>query len=189
MKYYPLLTLLLFSFIVGCSNSAIENTDDRESGNWLGWWGRLGEFYIVDRTENIGTYQTGPLTINIEAAQLVKGNFLKSENELSPEEHYFINLIGTYNLDINEEQSNEIAFNNSFLGVETDQGEHATVSENPSSVMESFTILDNELPYSTAFELEETAIEEVNRFTLFIQSPMDSNEEPLDDDLEIEINF
>lgn len=205
MKFvHVLLLFLILIAISGCningedSNQSKQENDpvlieDHQFG--LGTEGE-GEFYKYKSLNDIGTYETGPVVVNLEKVEVVRGSFNQDYSEVyNVEADETLEMINFHiKFELNKE-IDDFTFNQEHLHVLTDNSEKI---EKPNELLSSVvhaSILkspkDNSERYlrQFSFRLKESTAEEIEKATLIIDPPVDSSGEPLGEAIEVEVDF
>ncbi|WP_010651709.1 hypothetical protein [Oceanobacillus massiliensis] len=150
----------------------------------------LGRFFRHNKIEDVGTYQSGPLTITIESAEVTSGNFSDDYNTYgitSNDEIKTVNFQVRFKLD---EKEKNVFFTEENMHLVTNTGEKV---EKPHELISSAInvpiINNNNNVRQVAFKIEETDIENLKEVQLNIDAPINDKGEPLGDNLEIEIKL
>lgn len=204
MRFLPaLLLLFILGVVSGCSNGEDTHQSDqerepiliKENQFGLGTEGG-GEFYRYKKIEDIGTYETGPVVVHLESAELARGSFKEDHSEVynikANETIEMINFHAKFELN---SKIDDFTFNEKHLHLVTENKEKIEKpNELLSSVVhESFlkSPEDNSERFlrQFSFRLKETTAEEIEKATLIIDPPVDSNGDPLGQEIEIEVDF
>ncbi|AVQ98040.1 hypothetical protein OBCHQ24_02965 [Oceanobacillus iheyensis] len=160
----------------------------------------LGEFYRHNKVEDLGTFETGPLSITVEVVETVNGSIttdLRYDDKDEKKNYKSMELISFQLLiELNEGIEDGVTFNEEFIHLLTDSGE---MIEQPYESMTSFVTMSL-LKYSQKhnvesrtrqfpFLLKESTAEEIEEATLIIDPPVDRNGETLGQEIEIEVDF
>ena len=201
------ITFLIFSvfFILnGCNNKTKEEESSQEVNKpslikeHQFDLDSIGTFYRYNKVEDIGTYETGPITMTVELAETVKGSITKdfrSDDKNAYESMEIINF--QVRFELNKEVYDDITFSNEKnIHLSTDTGE---VIQQPFQFMSSvvnMSLLKNNQEYNNGshlrqftFRLKESTAQDIEKATLIIDSPVNSSGEPLGEDLEVEVDF
>ncbi|MBN8236541.1 hypothetical protein JF544_14855 [Halobacillus kuroshimensis] len=205
MKKIIFMTILLSFLIVGCSNSGSEgndspaveeNTEQKETndeGNGNDDQqnkvveNSQGTFEMVDLTRDLGTYKSGPLTIQISDVSLVSGTYTDETviQNIGKEDVEYVS-IGTKISTTSE----DISLTREHLSLTTSTGEEiVSPNEFMSDNLNKEVLGENELIRVFTFFLEDSSVKDIDGLTLHIQSPLNSEGEPLGEDLDVEVNF
>ncbi|WP_042225542.1 hypothetical protein [Oceanobacillus manasiensis] len=155
----------------------------------------FGKYYRYKKFEDVGTYEMGPIAVTIEMAEVVKG---RSTVEFRTEDHN--KLMEMVNVQIKFELNRELrdgfTFNNEHLQLSTNTGE---LIQQPDEFMSSIihmSVLETNQKYGNesnlrqfTFLLKDSTVEEIEKATLKIDSPIDHNGQILGEGLEVEIDF
>ncbi|MCG3419816.1 hypothetical protein [Oceanobacillus jordanicus] len=201
-----LITLFLLSFLVavsGCSNGESTHQPDqerepiliKENQFGLGTEGG-GKFYRYKKIEVDGTYETGPVVVHLESAELVRGSFNEDHSEVyNIKANETLEMINFHvKFELNSKIDN-FTFNEKYLHLVTENDEKVEKpNELLSSVVhESFlkSPEDNSERFlrQFSFRLEENNVEEIKKATLIIDPSVDNSGDPLGEKLEIEVDF
>ncbi len=156
------------------------------------------EFYRYKSINDIGTYETGPITITVEFAETVKGSITKDFRSGNKDTYKSMEIINfQVRFELNKEVDDDSTFNNEEnIHLSTDTGE---VIQQPFQFLSSvvnMSILKNTQEYNNGsylrqftFRLKESTAQDIKKATLIIDSPVDGSGEPLGEHLEIEVDF
>ncbi|WP_200416651.1 hypothetical protein [Virgibacillus salexigens] len=196
MKLPSFLVIFLMSIIlIGCSN---EDSDESKSGeqsnstlikNHKFNLEDKGTFYRHSKVNNIGKYETGPVSITLESAEIVSGKYNEKYDyeDVNPEGEKMINFQARFEL---TQEIEDITFNQEYMHLLLDSEE---MSEQPlelrSSAIDIPIIRNYNNTRQITFAIKETNLQDIEKATLIIDSPVDSSGEPLGEDLEIEVDF
>lgn len=158
----------------------------------------IGTFYKYRKAENVGTFKTGPIIVEIEAAETVQGR-ITTEFRTSDDTIYNpMELVNVHiRFKLNKEVNDNISFNNEkHLHLKTNTGEMIKQPDQfMSSVLNISTLkntqetgMDSHLRQFT-FLLKKTTAKELKNATLLIDAPVNRSGDSLGKDLEIEIDF
>ncbi|MYL39226.1 hypothetical protein [Halobacillus litoralis] len=143
-----------------------------------------GNFEMVSTAEDIGTYETGPVTLDFAAASLVTGTYT---------DDLFIDLIGRedveyLNLGMDLAVSNkDIIFTWDHFRVETGTGEMVDPDEKMSDGLVERIFREEGVSRLFTFFFDETNVKDIEELTLYVKAPTDQTGNPLGDDLEIDL--
>ncbi|MCT1901766.1 hypothetical protein [Oceanobacillus sojae] len=197
MRFLPLL-LCIFSILLileGCSKDSEKLVLITEHPSGLH---NQGEFYRYNKIENIGTYETGPITIEVEMAETIKGSMDEDIPSYDTDEFKDMEIINVQlKFSLNEEIEDNLNFSNhENMHIVTDTDEMINQPDQSLSNMIDMPILKNAQqfhadPYSRyfMFQLKESTAQEIEKATLLIDAPLDSERNVAGEDLEIEIDF
>ncbi|MCT1579062.1 hypothetical protein M3E13_16050 [Oceanobacillus kimchii] len=193
-----IVTLLLL--IVGCN--ANEGSGDNEKGTLIKdhemGLDNFGDFYSYNKIENMGTYETGPISVDIESVETIKGSITEGIKSAGEEEYQDMELISfLLRFDLIEQIDENLKFTSKEnIHLVTDSGEEI---QQPHSLLSSVVGIDimktnheaEESPFlrNFIFEVEESTAQEIEEAILIIDAPVDSEGNPVGKDLEIEIDF
>ncbi|MCT1575719.1 hypothetical protein M3E13_05445 [Oceanobacillus kimchii] len=161
----------------------------------------IGDFYSYNKIENLGTYKTGPVSVDIESVETIKGSITKGIKSAGEEEYQDMELISFLTrFDLNEspdEINENLNFNSKEnLHLATHTGEKIDMPHSKLSSVVGIDMLKSnheaeESPFLRIFifEVEELAAQEIEAATLIIDAPVDSEGNAVGEDLEIEIDF
>ncbi|ELK48757.1 hypothetical protein [Halobacillus sp. BAB-2008] len=205
MKKIIFMTILLPFLLVGCSNSDAGSTDsqtveentekketnEEDNGNDNQQnkvvENSQGTFEMVELKRDLGTYESGPLSIKINDVSLVSGTYTDETviKNIGREDVEYV-AIGTKVSTSNE----DISFTREHLSLATNTGEEIS-SPNAfmSDGLNKGVLGENELIRVFTFFLEESDVDDINELTLHIQAPQNSDEEPLGEDIDVDITF
>ncbi|WP_233880656.1 hypothetical protein [Virgibacillus halodenitrificans] len=158
----------------------------------------IGTFYRYRKAENVRTFKTGPIIVEIEAAETVQGR-ITTEFRTSDDTIYNpMELVNVHiQFKLNKEVNDNISFNNEkHLHLKTNTGEMIKQPDQfMSSVLNISTLkntqetgMDSHLRQFT-FLLKKTTAKELKNATLLIDAPVNRSGDSLGKDLEIEIDF
>ena len=208
MKFFNLsITVIIILILFGCNNEPEKDSnvnsveeptliEEHEFG-----LGKLGEFYRFNKVEDIGTYSTGPITIEIEMVETIKGSMGTEVSSYDKEEYKDMELIGVQmTFDLNEEVDlDKLSFSDEEnIHLITDTGESIDQPDQSlSSIIDIATLKNAQIQEADAephlrmfvFQLEESTAEEIEKATLIIDAPVDSEGNSVGEDLEIEIDL
>ncbi|MYL73121.1 hypothetical protein GLW00_20095 [Halobacillus litoralis] len=198
MKY--LAFILLSTLLFGCSDSTTENNgsdekkqspqEETQKENNVGEEvieDSTGSFKILESTEDVGTYQSGPLTISLSAASLVSGTFTDDLfiDNIGREDVEYLNL-GTEVSTTNE----NIVFTLDHLSLTTSTGEEIkSPNDFMSDGLNEKVLREKEMPRFFVFMFDKSKAKEIDYVTLHVKSPVNDSGEKLGEDLDIEIPF
>ncbi len=201
-----LLTLFLLFILLavsGCSNgeSTNQSTQEREATlikehPQFGLGPEGGEFYRYKKIEDIGTYETGPVTVHLESAEVVRGSFNEDHSDVyNVKANEILEMINFHvKFELNS-KIDDFTFNEKHLHLVTENNEKI---EKPNELLSSVvheTFLkspeDNSERFlrQFSFRLKESTVEEIEKATLIIDPPVDSSGDPLEEKLEIKVDF
>ncbi|WP_200411706.1 hypothetical protein [Virgibacillus salexigens] len=205
MKHAHILLLSIVLIAVsGCNNNEDNTNQSKQESDpvliknhqfSLGTEGD-GEFYKYKSLNDIGTYETGPVVVNLERVEVVRGSFNQDYSEVyNVEADETLEMINFHiKFELNKEIDN-FTFNQEHLHVITDNSEKI---EKPNELLSSVvhaSILkspkDNSERYlrQFSFRLKESTAEKIEKATLIIDPPVDSNGDLLGEEIEIEVDF
>ncbi|MFD1851946.1 hypothetical protein [Oceanobacillus bengalensis] len=150
----------------------------------------LGTFYRHSKVDEVGTYHSGPLAITIESAEIVSGSF-RDDYDIygitsSDKINTVILQIG-FKLDNVDE---DVSFTEENMHLVTDSGEEIQQPhELISSAINIPVINNNDNVRQVGFKIEESDIENMKKVDFIVEAPINDKEEPLGEDLEIELEF
>ncbi|MFD2195887.1 hypothetical protein [Oceanobacillus bengalensis] len=199
---YVLLVLFSISIIIsGCNDVEKKTTSEQERDPVLieesqfGLDPSGGTFYRYSEIKNIGTYEIGPLTANIETAEAVKGSFKDDYESYNVNANETIEMINFHiQFELNKDIE-DVSFNQEHIHLKTNTGEKIDTPHELLSSVVSASILkspkNNNESYlrQFSFPLQESTLQDIKKVTLIIDAPLDSKGEPLGEDLEVEVNF
>ncbi|WP_419892756.1 hypothetical protein [Oceanobacillus kimchii] len=206
MKFFNMsITVIIILILFGCNNEPEKDSnvnsveeptliEEHEFG-----LGKQGEFYRFNKVEDIGTYSTGPITIEIEMMETIKGSMEPEVSFYDKKEYKDMEFIGVQmKFDLNEEVDlDKLSFSNEEnIHLITDTGESIDQADQSlSSIIDIATLKNAQIQEADAephlrmfiFQLEESTAEEIEEATLIIEAPIDNEGNPVGEDLEIEI--
>ncbi|MFS0751729.1 hypothetical protein [Oceanobacillus sp. 1P07AA] len=189
---------LLLVMLTGCSNNESASLiKDHKFGLHA-----QGEFYRFNKAEQIGIYSTGPITIEFETAETIKGSMGTKVSYYDKEEYKDMELLGVHlKFEVNDEEVDldKLNFSNDEnIHLITDTGEVIDRPDQSLSSIIDIAILKNAQIQVADFEpqlrmfifqLEKSTAEEIEEATLIIDAPVDSEGNTVGEALEIEIDF
>lgn len=202
MKFvYIMLLILTLTAVNGCNSNGAD-TNQPQNGTLieehpfgLGIKGD-GEFYRYKSLNDIGTYKTGAINVNLERVEVVRGSFNYDHSEVySIAANETLDVINFHiEFELNR-KTDDFTFNQEHIHLLTDNGEeikqpnellssvmHASVLKFPKDKSER-----NLRQFS--FRLKESTAEEIEKATLIIDPPVNKNGEHLGEKIEIEVDF
>ncbi|GGP11471.1 hypothetical protein [Oceanobacillus neutriphilus] len=197
MRFLPLL-FCIFSIpliLIGCSKDSEKPVLITEHPSGLH---KQGEFYRYNKVEDIGTYETGSITIEVETAETIKGSMDEDIASYDTDEYKDMEIISVQlKFGLNEEIEDNLSFsNNENIHLVTDTDEMVNQPDQSlSSVIDMSTLKNarqfNAAPYSRyfMFQLEDSTAQEIKQAILLIDAPIDSKGNAAGEPLEIEIDF
>lgn len=197
MRFLPLL-LYIFSILLileGCSKDSEKLVLITEHPSGLH---NQGEFYRYNKIENIGTYETGPITIEVEMAETIKGSMGEDIPSYDTDEYKDMEIINVQlKFSLNEEIEDNLGFsNNENMYIVTDTDEMINRPDQSLSSMIDMPTLENAQQFNTVpylryfmFQLKDSTAQEIKKANLLIDAPVDSKGNAAGEPLEIEIDF
>ncbi|MYL31267.1 hypothetical protein GLW03_15725 [Halobacillus halophilus] len=205
MKRIIFITIFLPFLIAACSNSdssandpqTHEETteqrenDDKDNGNDNQQdkvvENSQGTFEMVDLERDLGTFESGPLTIQVSDVSLISGTYTDETviQNLEKEDVEYVS-IGTKISTRNE----DILFTRNHLSLTTGAGEEVlSPNEFMSDDLSKDILSETDLIRVFTFFLEGSNVEEIDEVTLHIQSPLNSEGEPVGEDIVVDVTF
>lgn len=201
MRYFSLITICLILVILfGCNNGNLSDSNKEPKLIKEHQFGlaNQGEFYRYNQIEDIGTYETGPIIIDVEMAETINGSMNEDIASYDTDEYKDMEIISVQlKFGLNEEIEDNLSFsNNENIHLVTDTDEMVNQPDQSlSSVIDMPTLKNaqqfNAAPYSRyfMFQLEESTAQEIKKATLLIDAPIDNEGKSVGKDLEIELDF
>ncbi|RWZ54525.1 hypothetical protein EQV77_14745 [Halobacillus fulvus] len=145
-----------------------------------------GSFKRFSWKEDIGTYEIGPLTIDISDASLVSGTYTDEliTSSIGREDVEYIS-VGTVISTSNE----NITFTWDHLSLTTSTGEEVSPNDSMSDQLTQDVLSEKDLFRFFKFYLDESKVKNIQYVILHIKAPKNDEGESLGEDLDVKITF
>ncbi|MFD1851949.1 hypothetical protein [Oceanobacillus bengalensis] len=129
-----LILILLFVIILGACNQETGNGNKNSNGvnsetleedlepigqgEHEGQWYSVGRFYSIEQATDIEKIKVGPITLTIESAELIRGNFYDQDNleSYEEEEQEFVSLLVKFTT---TDSIEDVTFDSSHISLAT----------------------------------------------------------------------
>ncbi|MFD1851947.1 hypothetical protein [Oceanobacillus bengalensis] len=211
MRKFLILLLLFIIVLSGCNqdtgkgkkNSSGSNSETSEEKfepigqeEHEGQWYSVGRFYSIEQATNIEKIKVGPITLHIELAELIRGNYY-DENimesydqgiiEYEDEEQEFVNLLVKFTT---TDSIENLTFDNNHISLATNMDDQfKKPDKNLSSLILAGYMEGNNSTFSFVFPIKESKIEEIESIKVHVKAPIDQNGNSVGEDAEIEFQI
>ncbi|WP_140321984.1 hypothetical protein [Oceanobacillus rekensis] len=201
-RLFFIMMFVFLSILVSCSNNQ-EQSKEKQSEepigpeeNHEGSWYSFGRFYSIEQATDIEKIKVGPITLTIESAELIRGNYYADNImetydqgiiEYEDEEQEFVNLLVKFTT---TDSIEGLTFDNSHISLATNMDDQFEKPyKNLSGFITDGYLEDNPNTFSFVFPIKGFKIEEIEFIKVHVKAPIDQNGNSVGEDAEIEFEI